>query len=559
MAARARSTVRALNVFGNSVRGLDFANWRRTFHAIILPVLTYGLPLWSHRPPKSLLHILQVAQNDAVRKLSGTFKTTPIEPLHNMVAIPPIKYLVPKLRLQATNRISRLPHSHRLLTLTSNDPTRFHPPFITVPTPLTTLLPASLPPFFLPSHRMWSHPQVTSSLTCPQDDKLLSAVQARACQSTLNSTSVFIYPIPHLRSQAVAFLISQDDTIIDQGFHVDHSSLTAQVHATVLATQALARLPKRNTTFFLPSRNLHNPLLSLHKHPHLPSASLFTSCLSAFLHLHPDIFFTLLHLPTRLPKPPPNGHIPDPRTFPCDWPGPPRKDHVLDNLRIQAGHTDLPPPPETPKLLAFRLWREDYERNPTPCKWTPNHVVPIPTTPEPPPFMLGTLSLKQQQASSIALQVFFKHCFARDYSRRFRPQAGDNTTCECSFPLQDHTRPVGGQSDVEPHPPETTDQDPGFTRLMREFLDPNTPRSRSNSPPPYQPLRAGARRRHQPHSAHHAIFSCPRATRLQRDLLGHNPNPHTLFHTFKGAVSLVTFLFASNSLLRPLPPRPDPP
>jgi len=297
-----------------------------------------------------------------------------------------------------------------------------------------------------------------------------------------------------------------------------------------------------------------------------------TTKLSA-LCLHPDIYFTLLHLPTKLPKPPPDSHIPDPRIFPCDWPGPPWKDHILDDLRIQAGRTDLPSPPETPKLFAFRLWREDYEKNPIPCKWTPNHVVPAPSTPEPPPFMLGALSLKQRHASSIALQVFFKHCFAGDYSRRFCPQAGDNTTCECSFPLQGHIRPSDGEArpaikpdrangsprDDKSHPPDAVDQDPGFARLMREFLDPNTPRSRSNSPPPYQPLRAGACRRRQPHSTHHAIFSCPRSTRLRRDIFGHNPNPHTLFHSFKGAVSLLTFLFASNSLLRPLPPRPDPP
>ena len=179
--------------------------------------------------------------------------------------------------------------------------------------------------------------------------------------------------------------------------------------------------------------------------------------------------------------------------------------------------------------------------------------------------MLGALSLKQRRASSIALQVFFKHCFAGDYSRWFCPQAGDNTTCECSFPLQDHTGPLDGETrpNIEPDrdngSPSVVDRDPGFARLMREFLDPNAPRSRSNSPPPYQPLRAGARRRRKPHSSHHAIFSCLRSTELRRDILGHNPNPHTIFHTFKGAVSLLQFLFASNSLLRPLPPRPDPP
>ena len=47
MANRARSTIRALHLLGNSIRGLDLVNWRRVFHAIVLPVLTYGAPLWA--------------------------------------------------------------------------------------------------------------------------------------------------------------------------------------------------------------------------------------------------------------------------------------------------------------------------------------------------------------------------------------------------------------------------------------------------------------------------------------------------------------------------------
>jgi len=89
MAARAQSSFQGL-LLGNSVWGIDFHNWHIVFHAIILPILLYGLPVWSFCAPKSLLRILQVAQNVAVRKISGTFCTTPIEPLHNMLAIRPL-------------------------------------------------------------------------------------------------------------------------------------------------------------------------------------------------------------------------------------------------------------------------------------------------------------------------------------------------------------------------------------------------------------------------------------------------------------------------------------
>ena len=573
MAAHARSTIRTLHVLSNSVWGLDFANWRRTFHAIILPVLTYSLPLWSHNLPKSLIHILQVAQNDAVRQLSGTFKTTPIEPLHNMVAIPPIHFLIPKLCLQACNRIERLPPTHCLLTLPNADTSRFHPPFTTIPTALTMLLPSSPQPFYLLSHCMWSHPQVMSSLTHPKDDKLLLAVQAWASHSTVNSTSIYIYPLPHPHAHTFAFLISQDDSIVDQGFSIDHSTTHAYVHTTILVTQALARLPKHNTALFLPSCNLHNPLLSLHKHKHLPSASVFTLTLQVFLLLHLDIYFTLLHLPTQLPKLPAHSPCPDLCTFPCNWPGPLWKDHVLNKLRIMASQSDISPPPNNPKMLAFCLWKMEYDTHPVPCKWAHNTIVPIPMSPEPPPFMAGALSLEQRHASSLVLQVFFKHCFSGDFSYAHRPGARDNTTCECFPPDASIDETHDGEAWVPPELDQECissgngdlclyngeDRGPGFVCLMEEFLNPNPPTNpRSPSPRPYRTCHCKRHHTH-PHSTSHAVFSCPYISALQREILGHDPSPHTLFHTFKGAIKLLTFLFASNSLLHPLPPCPDPP
>jgi len=57
---------------------------------------------------------------------------------------------------------------------------------------------------------------------------------------------------------------------------------------------------------------------------------------------------------------------------------------------------------------------------------------------------------------------------------------------------------------------------------------------------------------------HHAVFVCPLSASLRLDILGPDPTPLYLFHMDKGAAKLVTFLLASNSLLRPLPPCPDP-
>ena len=91
MATRACSTVQALNILGNSIWGLSFANWRQVYHSIILPIPTYAFLVWfSLHTTKKVLKIFQVAQNNVVCKISSCFQTTPVEPLHLLVSIPPI-------------------------------------------------------------------------------------------------------------------------------------------------------------------------------------------------------------------------------------------------------------------------------------------------------------------------------------------------------------------------------------------------------------------------------------------------------------------------------------
>jgi Reverse transcriptase (RNA-dependent DNA polymerase) len=66
MANRTRSTVKALGVLGSSVRGISLLSWRKLFHALLLPVLTYGCTVWfTDVNQKSLTQILTVAQNEA--------------------------------------------------------------------------------------------------------------------------------------------------------------------------------------------------------------------------------------------------------------------------------------------------------------------------------------------------------------------------------------------------------------------------------------------------------------------------------------------------------------
>ena len=46
MCNRARASIKALQVLGNTIRGLSMANWRLVMNAVCLPVLTYGCQLW---------------------------------------------------------------------------------------------------------------------------------------------------------------------------------------------------------------------------------------------------------------------------------------------------------------------------------------------------------------------------------------------------------------------------------------------------------------------------------------------------------------------------------
>ena len=150
MANRARSTIRALHILGNSIRGLDFANWRRVYHAIVLPVLTFGAPLWGHNPNKHLIQLARVAQNDALHHISGCFRTTPVDPLPHLLAILPIQYTIEQLVSSFQDRLLRLPPTHLLRTLPDHDPNAIWQ-CSTIPTSLTRLLPSgAFPPYILP-------------------------------------------------------------------------------------------------------------------------------------------------------------------------------------------------------------------------------------------------------------------------------------------------------------------------------------------------------------------------------------------------------------------------
>jgi len=199
-----------------------------------------------------------------------------------------------------------------------------------------------------------------------------------------------------------------------------------------------------------------------------------------------------------------------------------------------------------------------------------------------------------------ALQVFFQHCFCGAYSQRMRPTSGDTIVCLCTYsqtPLlmteldcdrnpwpkagTTRDRPKGRLSITRPYATphsivSTANQGEGFEALMAEqHANPHLTPSRSPSPtqgsacPPaahYSGQRHVHRHMAHPqssdvpvlHSAPHILSDCPLVS-IFRSCILKDYSFHYLFWTVKGAEALATFLVRSNSLLRPLPPHPDPP
>jgi hypothetical protein len=114
MTNRARSTVKALQILGNSIRGLNWTQWRIVFNAVILPILTYAAPVW-YTGQAGLTRSLRTAQNETIRHMAGAFHTTPVDPLLQLMGVMPIDIHIKKLIKNASLRLYRLPLTSQLL------------------------------------------------------------------------------------------------------------------------------------------------------------------------------------------------------------------------------------------------------------------------------------------------------------------------------------------------------------------------------------------------------------------------------------------------------------
>lgn len=70
---------------------------------------------------KGLINQLQVTQNEGIHKITSTFKTTLVEPLHNLTRVPPISYMLPKLMHTYSLRLNGLPLGAKIRTVLTTD------------------------------------------------------------------------------------------------------------------------------------------------------------------------------------------------------------------------------------------------------------------------------------------------------------------------------------------------------------------------------------------------------------------------------------------------------
>jgi hypothetical protein len=112
--ARMMSTLKAIQLLVNSVRGLDHGNWRQAYNAICVPTLTYGTPIW-FRGQKKHVKALQRVQNSAIGIVMGAFCSVPREPLHQLAAILPVNIHLTKLTTQAAICLLSLPTNSPVL------------------------------------------------------------------------------------------------------------------------------------------------------------------------------------------------------------------------------------------------------------------------------------------------------------------------------------------------------------------------------------------------------------------------------------------------------------
>ena len=106
---KAESQTRALTRLTASTWGASFHRSRMIYKQVVLPGLTYGAARWKEPAEggdrqKLLISCLERIQNKCLRAITGAYKATPVEMLHNEAQIMPVRIIVKRLVLKSSER-----------------------------------------------------------------------------------------------------------------------------------------------------------------------------------------------------------------------------------------------------------------------------------------------------------------------------------------------------------------------------------------------------------------------------------------------------------------------
>ena len=251
-------------------------------------MLTYGLPLYtSQKHIKGLTRTLQVAQNDALRKICGIFKTTPVELLPYLSAILPMSAQVPLLLAKFGDRLSRLPPDTLIRTLPSSNPVArwqsSHEPHTCI-TRLALSYNLTLP-FSYPAHpalRCWSHPRLRDLSTSRIDKTGRIDTQRQIKEVTHDVFSLYLY---HLSTPTpihiCAFFLFKGHRLIKEGTQMNKKKNVAMLQAC-LAGLTYDSFSSHIRIFFPAPADAYS-VFRLSKHAGLSFSHLITHTLFTFL------------------------------------------------------------------------------------------------------------------------------------------------------------------------------------------------------------------------------------------------------------------------------------
>ena len=493
-----------LHILGNSIHGLDFANWHHVFHAMILPVLTYGSQLWFTRHGQciGLAKQAQVAQNDAICWVAGYFHTTPVDPLHHLLAILPIHYTLEKLNGSFLDRLLHLPPIHALHMLMSANMVALWDSSFVIPTTLFSLLPTSFPSYVLPAPPFavsWSHCQVSHLFTIPPSLPLRASTCNLLCAHHLG-LYLIISLYPHPDHFIACFVLLHGGQLVESGWHHGRAGTEALLLVLVDGLYHASGFYIGPLRIFLPNWAIAPLLFKLSKHTYLLLSSEIVSLVSDFVDYSPDLHMEF-------------------HWFSVKWAHIPGRD-TLRHLGEDA--TSLPSPslplPISHKDATFKSWRHDYHHLPRAIHFA-NVSFDEPNGNRLPPYTSGLLKSLNHRYWSASIQLTTHYCFNADYSFKFCPSKGDETLCPCSHDAADSLRCFSKED----------------------------PLTHSSTP---KPLIS--------HTVVHVLIDCILTADLCSSILQNRSLNH-IFSTEAGGYALCRFLHLLQHLLHPLEPRPEPP